>query len=158
MILSGIFISLPGRALLTHASRIGSSVPLCSKGCARTYAKRSSNPFDFVLSSFLERFLKATTTFASLIDVRFGGSARYDNVLVAEVEPKPEKPVPKAARLLEAWDLNCRLLMLCEIEFFYAKGVLVKMSFVKSLGWFMEGQSGRRLMRMELKFWKRERD
>lgn len=44
------------------------------------------------------------------------------------VEPKPPKPVPDAARLLEACDLNCRLLMmLCELDELGRVGLGVKM-------------------------------
>jgi hypothetical protein len=76
------------------------------------YVRRSSKAFDFVVPSFFERFLNPTTTFASLIEERFGGSVRYESVLPVEVEPNPPKPTPDAARLLEACNLNCRLLML----------------------------------------------
>lgn len=75
---------------------------------------RSSNAFDFVVPSFFERFLKLTTTFAFVIDVRFGGSVRYDSELPGANDPKPPKPppaAPNATRLLEACDLNCRLLI-----------------------------------------------
>jgi len=67
-----------------------------------------------VVASFFERFLNETMTWGSLIAVRLGGSVRYDNVLPAAAPPNPPNP-PKAiagtARLLDACDLNCLLMV-----------------------------------------------
>ena len=73
--------------------------------------------------SFLERFLKFTTTLESVIDVKFGCSPKYDKVVAdpngalkaPEVVPNPPPKLPVgAALLLLAWDLNCRLLIVSE--------------------------------------------
>jgi hypothetical protein len=71
----------------------------------------------FVVASFLDKFLNATTTLESLTVLKSGGGVRYDSTLPVEAEPKPKPPKPpppEAARLLDACDLNWRLLMLVE--------------------------------------------
>ena len=50
------------------------------------------------------------------MDERFGGSVRYESVLLAEAEPKPPNVVPGVARVLEAWDLDWRLLIFNELS------------------------------------------
>ena len=69
-----------------------------------------------VVLSFLERFLKYTTTFGSEIAERSGGSETYDSCEefapnAADEEPKAEEPNVEAARALLACDLAVRLLM-----------------------------------------------
>jgi hypothetical protein len=54
----------------------------------------------------LYRFLKDTTTLASLMEERFGGSVRYESVLDAVAKPNPPNPAPEAARALEACDVE----------------------------------------------------
>lgn len=71
----------------------------------------------FVVLSFFNKFLNATTTFGSDMALRFGGSVRYESVLRVAPDPNPPNPapLPKTARLLEAWDLNCFLLIVAEL-------------------------------------------
>jgi hypothetical protein len=71
----------------------------------------------FVVLSFFNKFLKATTTLGSDMELRFGGSVRYESVLV-DPDPNPPNPapLPKTARLLDAWDLNCLLLIVREFD------------------------------------------
>jgi len=81
------------------------------------YTCMSSSAFAFVVLSFLDRFLKYTTTFGSEIAERSGGSVTYDNgeELVPKAEDealKGELNAPVAARALLACDLSCRLLMM----------------------------------------------
>ena len=78
-----------------------------------------------VLSLF-DKFFRATTRVESVISLKSGGSVTYergdnddeDKPWPAAKPPRPPYPglregkAPEMARLLEAWDLNCLLLML----------------------------------------------
>lgn len=71
--------------------------------------------------SFLDRFLKYTTTFGSDIADRLAGFVTYESceaaVLKAEGDaPKPEPKADEAARALLAWALSCFLLMMVATE------------------------------------------
>ena len=121
----------------TQASSIACSGPPCSNGWLRTCARRSSNPFALVLSSFLDKFLKATTICGSCITDRSGGSIKYDKVLLDEAESKVGKPNPVAARLLDACDLNCRCFMMADDWICDSRVVTITISLVANLHYYL---------------------
>src|ERR1700694_3103653 len=91
-------------------------MPAWNSGGDCTHARKASKTLYFVVASFLDKALNATATLGSLMYLRSGGGVRYDSTLpLDDAEPKaPNPPPPTAARLLEACDLNCLLLILAE--------------------------------------------